>query len=79
LKEAQELNKKESKKSNLRVLQMGRNRLESPGALFLASAFEAHSESLQEIKMPQNSIRPDAMPELMKSFGKCNLIHVGNL
>jgi Ran GTPase-activating protein 1 len=75
--DAQEKNKAESKKSSLRIIQMGRNRLESAGARHLIKAFEAHSESLEQIKMPQNSIRPDVMKELMACLSKCsNLNHL---
>ena len=73
--EAQELNDKEGRPSSLRVIQMGRNRLESPGAKFLSAAFAAHCESLEEVRLYQNSIRPDVFPVLMKSLGKCtNLV-----
>lgn len=69
--EAQELNEKEGRPSSLRVIQMGRNRLESPGAKFLSAAFAAHCGSLEELRVYQNSIRPDVFPVLMESLGKC--------
>ena len=69
--EAQKLNEKEDKTSNLQVIQMGRNRLESPGAEFLSRAFEAHQASLEELRLYQNSIRPDVFPKLMKALSAC--------
>ena len=49
----------------------GRNRMESPGATHLSRAFEAFKSSLLHIQMPQNSIRPEGIVELMTSIGNC--------
>lgn len=68
---AGEENTKENRPSALKILQMGRNRMESPGASHLIKAFQAHSESLQEVRLYQNSIRPDVFPELMPVLAKC--------
>ncbi|KAJ3033246.1 hypothetical protein HDV00_006568 [Rhizophlyctis rosea] len=71
LKAAQDANIAEGRKSSLRVIVCGRNRLESPGASHLAEAFEAHAESLEQIRMPQNSIRPEGVQRLASAFSKC--------
>ena len=68
---AGEENTKENRPSALKILHMGRNRMESPGASHLIKAFQAHSESLQELRLYQNSIRPDVFPELMPVLAKC--------
>ncbi|KAJ3182206.1 hypothetical protein HDU85_003248 [Gaertneriomyces sp. JEL0708] len=68
---AGEKNKEEGKSSALRVIIAGRNRQESPGATHWCKAFEAHAESLEEVRMPQNSIRPEGIEVLMKSLATC--------
>ncbi|KAI9003187.1 hypothetical protein BC832DRAFT_577079 [Gaertneriomyces semiglobifer] len=68
---AGEKNKEEGKSSALRVIIAGRNRQESPGAAHWCKAFEAHAESLEEVRMPQNSIRPEGIEVLMKSLATC--------
>lgn len=69
--EAGEANRKENRQSALKILQMGRNRMESAGASHLIKAFQGHSESLQEIRLYQNSIRPDVFPDLMPVLAEC--------
>ena len=71
---AQELNVKEGRVPALQVVVAGRNRLESTGASHLAKAFEAFSESLHTVRMPQNSIRPDGIAVLVQSLKKCRLL-----
>ncbi|KAI9094607.1 hypothetical protein DFS34DRAFT_716600 [Phlyctochytrium arcticum] len=68
---AAERNKEEGRKSSLRVVVAGRNRMENKGIEHLSKAYEAHTESLQEIRMPQNSIRPEGITLLMKSLANC--------
>ncbi|KAJ3284137.1 hypothetical protein HK104_010081 [Borealophlyctis nickersoniae] len=68
---AQSKNVAESRQSSLRVIVTGRNRLESKGAEYLSEAFRAHSESLQEVRMPQNSIRPEGVQTLVRALATC--------
>lgn len=58
-----ELSTKEGKKSNLRVVVCGRNRLEDGSASAWAAAFKAHG-TLEEVRMPQNGIRMDGIEAL---------------
>ncbi|VDB91847.1 unnamed protein product [Peniophora sp. CBMAI 1063] len=58
-----ELSAKEGKKSNLRVVVCGRNRLEDGSASAWAAAFKAHG-TLEEVRMPQNGIRMDGIEAL---------------
>ncbi|KNC97149.1 GTPase-activating protein RNA1 [Spizellomyces punctatus DAOM BR117] len=74
---AAEKNKAEERKPALRVVVAGRNRMESKGIQHLCKAFEAHGESLREIRMPQNSIRPEGIQVLMEALAACkNLEHL---
>ncbi|KAI8821679.1 uncharacterized protein EV422DRAFT_427949 [Fimicolochytrium jonesii] len=74
---AAEKNKQEGRPSSLRVIYIGRNRMESKGVEHLCKAFEAHGESLREIRMPQNSIRPEGITALMTALASCkNLEHL---
>ncbi|KAH6571343.1 hypothetical protein BASA50_007304 [Batrachochytrium salamandrivorans] len=75
--EAQTLNEAEGRRSSLKVVIFGRNRLESAGARHLAKAFRAHKESLQAVRMPQNSIRPEGVSGLLAALRTCsNLEHL---
>ncbi|KAJ3035321.1 hypothetical protein HK097_004240, partial [Rhizophlyctis rosea] len=65
--------------SSLRTIVCGRNRLESPGAGHLASAFEALKDTLEEVRMPQNSIRPEGVVRLASSLAKCTNLKVLDL
>ncbi|KAJ3024256.1 hypothetical protein HKX48_003081 [Thoreauomyces humboldtii] len=69
--QAAEKNKAENRPSALRVIYIGRNRMESPGITHLCAAFRAHAETLREIRMPQNSIRPDGIVTLMEALAEC--------
>lgn len=69
--------KADGKPTNLRVVVIGRNRMESPGASHLAKAWKAHSDSLEVIRMPQNSIRPEGIETIMEHICDCkNLKHI---
>jgi Ran GTPase-activating protein 1 len=56
----------------LRTLELGRNRFESQGAAYLSVAINSLSGSLKELRIYENSIRPDALPGLMKSLQSCH-------
>ncbi|KAI8915479.1 hypothetical protein DFJ77DRAFT_370320 [Powellomyces hirtus] len=72
-----EKSKEEGRKSCLKVIYIGRNRMESPGVMHLCKAFRAHSGSLLEVRMPQNSIRPEGIAALMEALSECkNLEHL---
>ncbi|KAF8635370.1 hypothetical protein AX15_000375 [Amanita polypyramis BW_CC] len=74
--ESARLSKEEGKKSNLRIIVCGRNRLEDGSAPVWAEAFAAHG-TLEEIRMPQNGIRMDGVTALARGLAKCpNLRHV---
>jgi Ran GTPase-activating protein 1 len=65
--ESAKLSKAEGKKSNLRTLICGRNRLEDGSASAWAEAFEAH-ETLVDVRMPQNGIRMDGVVALARGL-----------
>lgn len=67
--ESARLSKAEGKKSNLRVVICGRNRLENGSALAWAEAFAAHG-TLEEVRMVQNGIRMEGITALAKGLGK---------
>ncbi|KAJ3315859.1 hypothetical protein HDV04_000066 [Boothiomyces sp. JEL0838] len=69
--EAHEKNVKEGTPDKLKVIVAGRNRMESPGVGHLSKALEAFSASLKHIQMPQNSIRPEGIAELVERISKC--------
>ena len=77
--EAGDLNVSENRVSSLKILQMGRNRMESAGANHLIKAFQAHSDSLEEIRLFQNSIRPDVFPDLMPILAECEKLRILDL
>ncbi|KAI0081640.1 RNI-like protein [Panus rudis PR-1116 ss-1] len=75
LKSAQ-LSKAEGKKSNLRTVICGRNRLEDGSASAWAAAFKEHG-GLVEIRMPQNGIRMDGIASLVEGISaNPNLQHL---
>lgn len=57
------------KRSSLRILVCGRNRLEDGSASAWAEAFAAHG-TLVEVRMPQNGIRMDGSVALAKGLAK---------
>lgn len=66
----------EGKKSNLRVVICGRNRLENGSASAWADAFAAHG-TLVEVRMVQNGIRMEGITALAKGLAQCSdLEHV---
>jgi Ran GTPase-activating protein 1 len=74
--ESARLSKAEGKKSNLRTIVCGRNRLENGSAPVWADAFAAHG-TLVEIRMPQNGIRMEGIIALARGLSKCpNLQHL---
>ncbi|KAF7299679.1 hypothetical protein HMN09_00973400 [Mycena chlorophos] len=68
--ESAKLSAAEGKRSNLRTVICGRNRLEDGSAPSWAEAFAAHG-TLQEIRMPQNGIRMAGISALAKGLAKC--------
>jgi Ran GTPase-activating protein 1 len=74
--ESAKLSKAEGKKSNLKVVICGRNRLENGSAPFWAEAFAAHG-TLVEVRMIQNGIRMEGITALANGLAQCpNLEHV---
>ncbi|KAF8964172.1 hypothetical protein BDZ97DRAFT_1919131 [Flammula alnicola] len=66
----------EGKKSNLKVVICGRNRLENGSAPAWAEAFEAHG-TLEEVRMVQNGIRMEGVTALAKGLAKNpNIQHI---
>ncbi|KXN81749.1 Ran GTPase-activating protein 1 [Leucoagaricus sp. SymC.cos] len=63
------LSKSEGKKTNLRVVICGRNRLENGSAQAWADAFAAHG-TLEEVRMPQNGIRMEGITALAHGLKK---------
>ncbi|KAL4246573.1 Leucine-rich repeat domain superfamily protein [Abortiporus biennis] len=72
------LSKKEGKKSNLRTVICGRNRLEDGSAPVWGQAFEAHG-GLEEIRMPQNGIRMSGISNLVQGISHCASLHTLDL
>ncbi|KAJ7134879.1 hypothetical protein C8R44DRAFT_838812 [Mycena epipterygia] len=68
--ESAKLSKAEGKKSCLRTVICGRNRLEDGSASAWAEAFAAHG-TLQEVRMPQNGIRMDGVTALARGLSQC--------
>ncbi|KAJ6585264.1 hypothetical protein B0H19DRAFT_927477 [Mycena capillaripes] len=68
--ESAKLSKAEGKKSSLRTVICGRNRLEDGSAPAWAEAFAAHG-TLQEVRMPQNGIRMDGVTALARGLSQC--------
>ncbi|KAJ7451592.1 hypothetical protein FB451DRAFT_1051315 [Mycena latifolia] len=68
--ESAKLSKAEGKKSSLRTVICGRNRLEDGSAPAWAEAFAAHG-TLQEVRMPQNGIRMAGVTALAKGLAQC--------
>lgn len=64
------LSQGEGKKSNLRVVVCGRNRLENGSAPYWAEAFAAHGGLIQ-VRMPQNGIRMEGFTALAQGLSKC--------
>ncbi|KAJ7758149.1 hypothetical protein DFH07DRAFT_818916 [Mycena maculata] len=74
--ESAKLSKAEGKKSSLRTVICGRNRLEDGSAPKWAEAFAAHG-TLQELRMPQNGIRMDGITALARGLSQCpDLRHI---
>ncbi|KAF9434478.1 hypothetical protein BGZ76_007967 [Entomortierella beljakovae] len=67
---AHERNVAENKKSSLRVIIAGRNRLENGSTPDLAKAFAAHG-TLTHVAMPQNGIRMEGIEALAAGLTKC--------
>ncbi|KAJ6461993.1 hypothetical protein C8R47DRAFT_1327265 [Mycena vitilis] len=68
--ESAKLSKAEGKKSSLRTVICGRNRLEDGSASAWAEAFAAHG-TLQDVRMPQNGIRMDGVTALARGLSQC--------
>lgn len=69
LRESARLSKAEGKKSNLRVVICGRNRLENGSASAWAEAFAEHG-TLEEVRMVQNGIRMEGITHLARGLAK---------
>ncbi|KAF9337579.1 hypothetical protein BG006_003974 [Podila minutissima] len=67
---AHERNEAEGKKSSLRVVIAGRNRLENGSSPDLAKAFAAHG-TITHLAMPQNGIRMEGIEALAAGLSKC--------
>ncbi|KAF9316857.1 hypothetical protein BG003_001447 [Podila horticola] len=67
---AHERNEAEGKKSSLRVVIAGRNRLENGSSPDLAKAFAAHG-TITHLAMPQNGIRMEGIEALAEGLSKC--------
>lgn len=74
--ESAKLSKAEGKKSNLKVVICGRNRLENGSAPAWADAFAAHG-TLVEVRMIQNGIRMEGITALARGLAHCrDLEHI---
>ncbi|KAF9203726.1 hypothetical protein BGZ49_006107, partial [Haplosporangium sp. Z 27] len=75
---AHERNVAENKKSSLRVIIAGRNRLENGSTPDLAKAFAAHG-TLTHVAMPQNGIRMEGIEALAAGLTKCPELEILDL
>ena len=66
------------KKSSLRVVVCGRNRLENGSAPHWAEAFAAHG-GLVEVQLPQNGIRMEGIEAIANGLSKCASLKVLDL
>ncbi|CAG8527265.1 9749_t:CDS:2 [Paraglomus brasilianum] len=73
--EAAKKNNEEGKKSSLRTIIAGRNRLENGSSKYLANAFAAHG-TLVDIRLPQNGIRPEGIAVFSKGLAACKDLEV---
>lgn len=71
--EAHEKNVANGTMDKLRMIVAGRNRMENPGAEHLSKAFKLYKDSLKHIQMPQNSIRPEGIAQLLSCIKDCSL------
>lgn len=71
--ESARLSKEEGKRSNLRTVICGRNRLENGSASSWADAFAAHG-TLVEVRMPQNGIRMEGVTALAHGLMQCTAL-----
>ncbi|GAA5812214.1 hypothetical protein MFLAVUS_005664 [Mucor flavus] len=62
--------KAENRPSSLRTIICGRNRLEDGSSQALARAFSSHG-TLEEVRMPQNGIRPDGIRTIVQGLRDC--------
>ena len=69
LSESAKTSKSEGKKSNLRVIVCGRNRLENGSAPAWADALAAHG-TLEEVRVPQNGIRMEGIMTLARGLAQ---------
>ena len=69
--ESARLSKAGGRKSNLKTVICGRNRLEDGSAPAWAEAFAAHG-TLEEVRMPQNGIRMDGIISLARGLAQCH-------
>ncbi|KAF9190981.1 hypothetical protein BGZ51_007999 [Haplosporangium sp. Z 767] len=75
---AHERNVAENKKSSLRVIIAGRNRLENGSTPDLAKAFAAHG-TLTHVAMPQNGIRMEGIEALAAGLTHCPNLEILDL
>jgi Ran GTPase-activating protein 1 len=68
--EAAKKNNEEGRKSSLRTIVAGRNRLENGSSKYLANAFAAHG-TLVEISLPQNGIRSEGIATFARRLAAC--------
>jgi len=75
---AHEKNVEEGKKSSLRVVIAGRNRLENGSTPDLAKAFAAHG-TITHLAMPQNGIRMEGIEALAAGLSNCPNLEILDL
>ena len=68
----------QGKKSSLRVVVCGRNRLENGSAPAWAEAFAKHG-GLKEVRMPQNGIRMEGIAALVQGLSKTSSLEILDL
>lgn len=69
----------EEKITSLTILQIGRNRMENKGVEYLSDTLKKMNETILEIYMPQNSIRPEGITYLMNNLKYCEKLKVLDL
>lgn len=69
---------REGKKSSLKTVVCGRNRLENGSAPFWAEAFAKHG-GLVEVRLPQNGIRMEGIAKLAQGLSQCPTLEILDL
>ncbi|KAI8868860.1 RNI-like protein [Ramicandelaber brevisporus] len=77
--ERQRKNVTEGHLPQLKVFIAGRNRLENGSSERVAEMFAAYKDSLTEVRIPQNGIRPEGIKNLASALAQCTKLEILDL